>query len=40
MSGEVPKNVTEFVEVQVGISFKDFNNYINTLDNKKNNIKL
>ena len=40
ISGGVPRSVTEFFEVQEGISFKEFNNYINTLDNNKNNIKV
>ena len=35
MSGGYPRPVTEFFEVKEGLSFKEFNNYINSLDNKK-----
>lgn len=36
MSGGTPRPVTEFFEVTPGLSFKEFNLYINSLDNKKN----
>ena len=37
MSGGYPRPVTEFFNVEEGLSFKEFNNYINDLDNKKIN---
>lgn len=35
MAGGVARPVTEFFEVTPGLSFKEFNLYINSLDNKK-----
>lgn len=35
MSGGITRDVTEFSFVPVGLSFKEFNLYINGLDNKK-----
>ncbi len=35
MSGGIPRPVTEYYEVQPGLSFKEFNDYINKLDNYK-----
>ena len=32
MSGGYPRPVTEFFNVEEGLSFKEFNNYINSLD--------
>lgn len=32
MSGGTPRPITEFYEVKKGLSFKEFNNYINNLD--------
>jgi len=37
MAGGHARPVTEFFEVEQNLSFKQFNNYINSLD--KNNIK-
>lgn len=37
MSGGIPRPVTEFNEVPVGLSFREFNEYINSLD--KNSMK-
>ncbi len=34
MSGGKPRPVTEFFEIKEGLSFKEFNNYINSLDKK------
>lgn len=34
MSGGSPRPVTEFFEVTPGLTFKEFNNYINSLDKK------
>lgn len=34
ISGGIPRPVTEFYEVESNISFKEFNNYINSLDRK------
>ena len=34
LSGGYARPVTEFYEVQEGLSFKEFNNYINSLDRK------
>ena len=35
LSGGIPRPVTEFYEVIPNISFKEFNNYINSLDKEK-----
>lgn len=35
MSEGQPRPVTEFFEVTQGLTFKEFNDYINSLDNKK-----
>ena len=35
-SGGVPRPITEFYEVEPGLSFKEFNEYINSLDKEKN----
>ena len=35
MSGGVIRPVTEFFSVEPNLSFKDFNNYINSLDKQK-----
>lgn len=35
MSGGVPRPVTEFFEVQQGLSFKEFNDYVNGLEDYK-----
>lgn len=37
MSGGKPRPVTEFFEVEKGLSFKEFNEYINNLDKEYNN---
>ena len=34
-SGGVPRPITEFYEVEPGLSFKEFNEYINSLDKEK-----
>lgn len=34
MSGGIPRPITEYYEVTPNISFKEFNNYINSLDKK------
>ena len=35
MTGGKPRPVTQFYEVEPNLSFKEFNEYINSLDNKK-----
>lgn len=35
MSGGIPKHVTEYYNVEPGLSFKEFNDYINRLDDQK-----
>ena len=35
MSGGYARPVTEYYEVQPNLTFKQFNNYINSLDNNK-----
>lgn len=35
-SGGIPRPITEFYEVEPGLSFKEFNEYINSLDKEKN----
>lgn len=35
MSGGIPRPVTEYYGVEPGLSFKEFNDYINSLDNYK-----
>jgi len=35
MVGGISRPVTEFFEVKANVSFKEFNHYINSLDNKK-----
>ena len=37
MSGGVSRPVTEYFDVKPGLSFKEFNDYINSLDIKKYN---
>ena len=37
LSGGYARPVTEFYEVEEGLSFKEFNNYINKLDKEKKN---
>ncbi len=39
MSGGISRPVTEFYEVEPNISFKEFNNYINSLDNDRKYVK-
>ena len=39
MSGGIARPVTEFYEVQPNISFKEFNEYINSLDTKNKTIR-
>ena len=34
LSGGIPRPLTEFYEVKEGLTFKEFNNYINSLDKK------
>ena len=35
MSGGIPRPVTEFYEIESGLTFKEFNDYINSLDISK-----
>ena len=35
MSGGIPRPVTEYYDVEPGLSFKEFNDYINGLDDLK-----
>ena len=39
LSGGIPRPITEFYELEPNISFKEFNNYINTLDREDNYVK-
>ena len=34
MSGGISRPVTEFFDVPINLTFKEFNNYINSLDKK------
>ena len=36
LSGGIPRPITEFYEVEPNLSFQEFNDYINQLDEKKN----
>lgn len=40
LSGGIPRPVTEYYDVETGLSFKEFNEYINRLDNYKNSIQI
>jgi len=35
MSGGIPRPVTEYYDVKPGLTFKEFNEYVNSLDDKK-----
>ena len=39
MSGGIPRPITEFYEVKPNLSFKEFNNYINSLDKENSYVK-
>ena len=39
MSGGIPRPITEFYEVNPNLSFKEFNNYINSLDKENSYVK-